>query len=361
MDATPGIDALAGGGLLLAQGLDPAWLALAAAAAPVAGVLSVGVACAALSALAVAWGRGDPMDDAQARAFAGRRAGVARRLVWGVAVEGLWQTVAFALQAWRFVFPASLRRLEPAPDATPVLLLGGYLENSGLMALLGWRLRRRGHLCVPLDLPSTLRPIEDNARWLAERVDEVRARTGCARVAIVGHSMGGVIGRALVLAGAPSPEAPPAAGGAEPGTGPDASARAGRAVAVVVSIASPHRGTRMGRLGLGPSARDMSPGSDFLRRHPPDRRGSAPVHSILGFQENIVSPAWSSVLDPAAGETVVLDAPTGHVSPLFLAETADHVDRWLRAATTDALAPAQTGALAPAPADAPSGALAPAA
>lgn len=253
--------------------------------------------------------RGDAPDALQARFHAERRPGLLSRALW-VVIEGFWQTLAFLLQGVHLV----RRRLPPppprCPEATPVLLLAGYLENSGQMYVLGSRLRRAGFVVLHRDVPSTFRKVEKNAEWLGQEVKAVLAATGAERVAIVAHSMGGVIARTLVHL---DPCAP---------------------VSVVVSIASPHRGTHMGRLGLGPSARDLSTDSEHVRRYPTPRPVTCqapPVHSVVGVQENIVSPYWSSLLE-GEGENVVLDVPCGHVAPLFLPSVAQQVVRWLDAA-----------------------------
>lgn len=272
------------------------------------GLVSAGVGL--LTLFACWWGRNDPRDAVQEEHHALRRASLLTRGLW-LAIEGFWQTVSFFLQGWHVVRRWRPPALPRAPEATPVILLAGYLENSGQMYVLGARLRRAGFLVVHRDLPSTLHSIERNARWLGDEVQRVLEATGAEKAAIVAHSMGGVIGRTLVHL---DPSAP---------------------VTTVVSIASPHRGTRMGRLGLGPSARDMCPGSEHCARFPSPRPtpGHAPVHSLVGFQEDIVSPYWSSLLD-GEGDNVVLDVPAGHVAPLFMPSVARRIVGWLESAGT---------------------------
>jgi hypothetical protein len=292
--------------------MDPmsTWYVVAlVAAAPFVTVGTLSAAIGVLTLYATWRGGRDPRDAAQERACAGRRAGLLRRAAWLV-YEGICQGIAFTCQGLHI-----LRRWTPPPPpraegATPVVLLAGYLENSGTMYVLGARLRRRGFLVIHRDLPSTLHRIESNAAWLRAEVDRILEATGADRVALVGHSMGGVISRTLVHR---DPCAP---------------------VATVVSIASPHRGTHMGRFGIGASARDMLPGSEHCRRYPTPREVEcqAPkVHCVVGHAENIVSPYWSSILD-GEGEAVVLDAPTGHVGPLFMPSVCDLVVRWLEEA-----------------------------
>jgi len=273
------------------------WILLA----PLAAVFGVHTGVLATTVYACARGRREPRDATQAAGFEARRAGLLAR-AWWVTVEGLLQGAAFGLQGIRLVLRYPRLHVSPG-EGTPVVLVAGYLENSGQMWLLGRRLRARGFRTVHVDLPSTLHGIERNARWLRGRIDAILAETGAERVALVAHSMGGVIGRTLVHQ---DPDPP---------------------VATVVSIASPHRGTHMGRLAPGRSARDMSPGSDHTRNYPPTRRGPVPVHCVVGFQENIVSPAWSALLEE--GENLVLDVPAGHVAPLFLRRVVDRVEAWL--------------------------------
>ena len=261
--------------------------------------------------------RGAAMDPFQERRFLGLARPPWWARAWGVAVEGSCQTAAFALQAAHHV-----RRFRPAPvrpeGGPPVVLVAGYLENAGQMWPLARRLAAQGFQPVLVDLPSTLRSIEDNAAFLAERIDEVCRASGRERIGFVGHSMGGVVARALVRQQA------------EP------------RLASVVTLGSPHRGTRMARFGVGQSARDMRPGSALVDRNPPARPAGPPVHTLISTQDNIVSPPWSTVL--AEGEDVVLSRPVGHVAPLFLPEVAERVVGWLAA---DLGVPAATPRLSP--------------
>jgi pimeloyl-ACP methyl ester carboxylesterase len=89
--------------------------------------------------------------------------------------------------------------------------------------------------------PGTGLPdIDSYSEGIARRIDEVLAATGAPQVILVGHSMGGVASRAYLR-------------------------RHGIAkVARLVTLGSPHQGTRLARLGLGPNARQMRIGSDWL-------------------------------------------------------------------------------------------------
>jgi hypothetical protein len=260
--------------------------------------------------------RGDAPDDSQAAAFEAIRPRWSQRLV-GQVVETL--VAAFDL-ALRFLY---LLHLLPKPrdpgSGTPVVMLPGFTENAGAMWWFARRLARRGFRPILLDFPSTFHRLESNVAFLGMRLRQLRAATGCDKVAIVAHSMGGVIARAHML------------------TDPD------HGVLTLIAIASPFRGTHMARLGaafrLGHSSLDMCPNSDFACRFPPSMMASAPIHSIVGCQENIVSPMWSCVLPGC--DTFVLSLPVGHDAPLHLNESYQQLEGWL---LQDGVEPAQTEA-----------------
>ena len=260
--------------------------------------------------------RAEPQDAWQERVFGGETRATALARGHGVLREGYWQSVAWASQGLHHVkpfrFPRPLRG-----GGLPVVLVAGYVENSSLMVSLGRRLQREGYQPVLLDLPSTFHAIEDNVAWLAERLAEIRAESGYERVGYVGHSMGGVVGRVCTLRSQ------------DPG------------IALMISLASPHRGTHLANFGLGQSARDMRCASAFAKRYPADAVGHAPICSVIAREDNIVSPAWSAVLPHA--ETVLTQAPLGHTGILFDAEVHELVLGWLGLITPE-LSPAPTHA-----------------
>src|SRR5439155_5759941 len=84
--------------------------------------------------------------------------------------------------------------------------------------------------------------IPDIAARATQRARELMDHFGTDRIHIVGHSLGGIVGRYAVQLG-----------GLE-------------GVEVCITIGSPHHGTPMARFGLGVTARQLRPGSDVLRR-----------------------------------------------------------------------------------------------
>ncbi len=89
----------------------------------------------------------------------------------------------------------------------------------------------------------TLGKTASAARRLGEYIDRIRASTGSAQVDIVGHSMGGVVGRYLITRG----------GGAE-------------VVRNLITIGSPLRGTDLSAVGLGRANSELLPNSSLMQR-----------------------------------------------------------------------------------------------
>lgn len=248
--------------------------------------------------------RGDAPDDVQAAAFESIRPRWSRRLI-GQVVETL--VAAFDLTLRFLYFLQLLPQPRDPGSGTPVVMLPGFTENAGALWWFARKLARRGFRPILLDFPSTFHRLESNVGFLALKLRELRAATGHDKVAIVAHSMGGVIARAHML------------------TDRD------HGVLTLIAIASPFRGTHMARLGaafrLGHSSLDMCPNSEFASRFPPSMMASAPIHSIVGCQENIVSPMWSCVLPGC--DTFVLSLPVGHDAPLHLNESYQQLEGWL--------------------------------
>ncbi|MGD0642194.1 MAG: alpha/beta fold hydrolase, partial [Roseiarcus sp.] len=114
-----------------------------------------------------------------------------------------------------------------APGRVPVLLVHGYLCNRGLWWWLRRRLRARRFAVATVDLEPPLAGLDRLAARLGERIDALLAETGAEKVVLVTHSMGGLASRAYLRQ------------------------RGAARVAGLVTLAAPHYGTEIARLGLG--------------------------------------------------------------------------------------------------------------
>lgn len=209
-----------------------------------------------------------------------------------------WAT--FLVYTW---YQTWQRRLAPAdpdtvePGALPVLLVHGIYCNAGVWYRLLARLRaaRVGNVFT-LNLEPPLAGIDDFGRQLAARVAEVRRQCGTERILLVAHSMGGLVARAWI-----------ATDGAAAG------------VARLVTIATPHHGSTLARLGAGRCARDMTPGGAWLARLEAReaRAPRVPAISIFSWHDNLVAPQDSALLEGA--RNVALER-RGHLDMLLAPE-----------------------------------------
>lgn len=126
---------------------------------------------------------------------------------------------------------------------TPILLVHGVGDNRSIFSLLRRRLTRHGFgRVVTVNYAPWTSDVAREAARLGDRVEQVCAQTGYDRVHVVGHSLGGIIARyyVQVLAG---------------------DAR----VHTLVTLGSPHAGTRAARLLPLPLIRQLRPGSALMQ------------------------------------------------------------------------------------------------
>lgn len=125
---------------------------------------------------------------------------------------------------------------------TPIILLHGVVDNRSIFTLLRRGLRKRGFgRVVSLNYSPLTDDIRSVAARLADLVEDVVRETGYERVHVIGHSMGGVVGRYYVQR----------MGGDE-------------RVHTLVTLGSPHGGSLPARLIPHPVFRQMRPGSDVV-------------------------------------------------------------------------------------------------
>ena len=163
------------------------------------------------------------------------------------------------------------------------------------------RLARRGHAVAAIDLEPPFASIDAYAPQVRDAVEALRARTGATRVALVGHSMGGLAARAYLRA------------------------CGDEAIACVVTLGTPHRGTVHAALGRARNVRQMRRDSEWLQRlaadEPLERRRLFTV--VLSHQDNIVAPQAIQTLPDA--RTVRLHG-LGHISLAYDAKVAGIVE-----------------------------------
>ncbi len=143
---------------------------------------------------------------------------------------------------WQEVCQEKSAAAQPA-TRPPVLLLHGFTDNRSVFVLLRRALEADGlrHVEAYNYSPFT-RDLRVTARHLARRVEELCDRTGQERVDLVGHSLGGLVGRYYVQR-----------------LGGDARVR------TLVTLGTPHSGTQIAPfMDAHPLMRQMRPGSEVM-------------------------------------------------------------------------------------------------
>jgi triacylglycerol lipase len=202
------------------------------------------------------------------------------------------------------------RRDGIARDATrtdaPVLLVHGYLLNGAAWWRFARLLETAGFRTHVVSLTPSLGSIDAMAAALGRRIETLCATSGAPRVHLVSHSMGGLVCRAYLRA-------------------------CGRArVASLVTIAGPHHGTAVARLGIGEAARAMVPDSAWLATLADAERQTEhpPTVALFSYYDNYIAPSESAMLPWARNELL---PPMGHVEMYFSRALAARVCEALQA------------------------------
>jgi pimeloyl-ACP methyl ester carboxylesterase len=199
---------------------------------------------------------------------------------------------------------------ESSPVATPVLMIHGYGANKSNWFFIERELRSAGFERLHgINYNPLTTTIPDIAEAVTQRARHLMDHFGVDRVHLIGHSTGGVVARyAVQLCGLEE-------------------------VGVCITVAAPHQGTPLARLGPGAVARGLRPGSEVVRRlHASSRRMST---QFVAFYSNVdaLSPGnRSTITEPALRATNVLVKDEGHLSLMLSRRLAMAVAAQLGAA-----------------------------
>ena len=172
----------------------------------------------------------------------------------------------------------------PAPARRPILLVHGVLVNDGMWVWFRRRLKRLGAGPVyTLNYGPPHAGIERFARQLARKIDAVCAATGAEQIAVIGHSMGGLVARAYLRRFGPT------------------------RVARVVTIGTPHHGSMLAWSFPGESLSQMHPNNAWLAELNREEGGPTPVPitSIWSRHDSMVIPQASAILVGAQNIAIV--------------------------------------------------------
>ena len=171
----------------------------------------------------------------------------------------------------------------------PILLVHGYSCSRGVWWLLRRRLEAAGHSVATVSLVPPYTSMGKLVPQLNQRIEEVCAATGSKQVTLVAHSMGGLICRSYL-------------------------ARHGdERVNRLLTLATPHAGSILSKIGFGQNSREMTPGSLWLRDMA-NETIKVPVISLRNAYDNYVMPQDNQRL-PGARDVEL--PPVGHIAMLY--------------------------------------------
>jgi pimeloyl-ACP methyl ester carboxylesterase len=199
--------------------------------------------------------------------------------------------LAMSVEPWRrFQFDGF--RGGVSQPANPILLIHGVLCNRGVWRPLASALHAHGFGPIrAVNLEPLLGNIDAHATYVASEIRQLRRECGGARVAIIAHSMGGLVARAALTLLEPDD------------------------ISQIVTLGSPHHGSLLARLLPGLPNRQMLPASDWLASLNALQEGHfpVPVACIYSANDNLVRPTWSAALE---GATRIELEGLGHLSLL---------------------------------------------
>lgn len=186
-------------------------------------------------------------------------------------------------------------RLRPSVERPPLLLVHGYGCSRAAWWWLRQRLEARGWVVATINLEPIYTDIEHYVESLTQRIDEVLAATGAARLILIGHSMGGLVVRAYMRRY-----------GAEK-------------IARIVTLGTPYGGSALARIGFGANGRQMVPGNNWLTRLAEEAL-RVETTTIFSPHDNYVMPQKN--LELGGAQRRALDG-LGHLAMLYSPRVAD--------------------------------------
>lgn len=189
----------------------------------------------------------------------------------------------------------------PRGAGQPILLVHGYGCSRGAWWLLRRRLERAGHVVATVSLFPPYTSMGKLVPQLAARIEAVCTATGSPSVVLVAHSMGGLICRSYLAR------------------------HGGERVSRLLTLATPHQGTELARIGIGRNAREMTPGSLWLTDMAAEKL-PVPAVSLRNAYDNYCMPQDNQRLP---GMRDVELPPSGHLALLYSAPVADLLTEWL--------------------------------
>jgi len=191
--------------------------------------------------------------------------------------RALWGEMLAATRINLFRQPWAAPASAPKPQATnpikekqaiPVLLLHGYVCNHSIWQEMAQALRNNGHPVSTPDLEPLFVSIDEYADAVQREVTALCTLTGASQIALIGHSMGGLVLRSWMRRYGDSQ------------------------VRQAITLGAPHAGTRLSQWMSSPNGAQMQWHSEWLNKLALSEKPSSlqKMHIGLSAHDSIVFP-----------------------------------------------------------------------
>lgn len=199
-----------------------------------------------------------------------------------------------------------LMRRERRKPGTPVILVHGLYHNPSAWAWFRVLLARAGyHNIHYYGYNSFTRGFDHAVEGLTRFIDSVLEENDGEKVVLVGHSLGGLVARKAA-----------------------AEERFADRIAALATLGSPHQGSRLAILGLGPMARSLYPGRHIQQVLHDTKDISAPRLAVYTLTDDYVMPMSCLRVERPGWEEQIC-GPISHVSMLFSQDVSWRVVEFL--------------------------------
>ncbi len=201
-------------------------------------------------------------------------------------------TYGFGFFNYDYLFLKSEKKQYP-----PVLLVHGYTMNRACFIFIHLRLVMDGFRVFTVNLYPPFSSIESLSDIVADKMDEIAEKTGEKEAYLVCHSMGGLVARYY-----------------------SATPRGVGRVKKLITIATPHNGTRIAVLGKGRNAEEMKPGSEFLKKL--NELPVPEIYAIWSTLDNLIIPPERAFIKGMPNTSLQFK---GHITLLYSNEVYKHI------------------------------------
>jgi pimeloyl-ACP methyl ester carboxylesterase len=180
----------------------------------------------------------------------------------------------------------------------PIIVLHGYAMNRVNFLVLARRLQRAGLGPVYGFEYWTLGKVSSAAKKLSDYVEAVCEATGADRVDIIGHSMGGIVGRYMITIGGGAPR-----------------------VRSLITLGSPHGGADLSLFGVGRPVKELKAESSLLSKLAAKRLPEGTAFTTIWSRADCLVP-WEAQAH-LAGSEVIRFEDLGHLGLLASRRVAE--------------------------------------